>query len=260
MVGDFNHRVTLERSADGNIAWLRFDSDHRANVFTIGMLRDLTTKVEQLRDGEQPRVLVIAGRDTIFSGGADLKSIQKMSDEAYVEYIRTEYKLFRTVDTLPFVTVAMLAGPTIGNGAELALACDFRIAANNTRFGFPEMAVGFIAPTQRLARFVSIGKAKEMLFGSTLLDASAAVDLGLLTKVVPLDDLMPATQEAAARYSKIAPVALRLTKQGMQRAYGYDPDQDELEQQWAFATFKSEDFQEGAHAVLSRSQPQFRGK
>ena len=263
MTVDFTHQVTLEQSDDGKIAWLRFDSDHKANVFTIGMLRDLTARVEELRDAEpseQPNVLVIAGRDTIFSGGADLKSIQEMPDEAYVEYIRTEYHLFQMIDTLPFITIAMLAGPTIGNGSELALACDFRIAAENIRFGLPEMAVGFIAPTQRLARFVGIGKAKEILFSSALLKAPEALDLGLVTQVVPIDDLVAETQKAAERYAAVAPVALRLTKQGMQRAYRYDPEHDDLEQQWAFATFKSDDFQEGADAVLNRRQPQFAGK
>ena len=75
-VEDFPHQVRLDYSEDKQVAWLRFESEHRANVFTIGMLRDLLAAVEELRDGKQPRVLVIAGRDNVFSGGADLKSIQ----------------------------------------------------------------------------------------------------------------------------------------------------------------------------------------
>ena len=218
-VEDFPHQVRLDYSEDKQVAWLRFESEHRANVFTIGMLRDLLAAVEELRDGKQPRVLVIAGRDNVFSGGADLRSIQAMSDDDYKTYIETEYKLFALIDTLPFATVAMLTGACIGNGAELALACDFRIASDTTRFGMPEMAVGFIAPTQRIARFLPLGRAKDFLFGSKLLDATSALELGLFTTVVPSDVLVAETEKAAAKYATIAPIALRLTKQGLQRSY-----------------------------------------
>ena len=107
------------------------------------------------------RVLVITGTATVFSGGADLNDLNALDDEAYRHYIATEYRLFAEVEDLPLVTVAVIAGPCIGNGTELALACDVRICAADARIGLPEMQVGFVAPAQRLTRYVGIGQARR---------------------------------------------------------------------------------------------------
>src|SRR5688500_7726067 len=119
MAVEFAHDIKIERPGDGRVAWLRFNSDHRANVFTLPMLHDLKAQLVELRDGAPPRVLVIAGRDELFSGGADLTSIRAMDERTYVEYIEPEYEVFRLVEAMPFVTMAMIAGPCIGNAAEL---------------------------------------------------------------------------------------------------------------------------------------------
>lgn len=261
MATEFAHEINVERPGDGRVAWLRFTSDHRANVFTLPMLRDLRARLTELRDEDPPRVLVLAGREELFSGGADLTSIQKMDEQTYVDYIETEYEVFRLVETLPFVTVAMIAGACIGNAAELTLACDVRVAADTLKFGLPEMAVGFIGPTQRLARFIGIGKAKDLLFKARLVSATEAEDLGIVNAVVAVGDLHAEVEQLAARYAGIAPIALRLTKAGLESAYGgFSPEHDRVERQGAVETFRSKDFQEGADAVLKRRQPEFTGR
>lgn len=260
-MGSFAHRVSVDRPGDGEITWVRFDSDHKANVFTAEMLHDLVAEIEKISvSGERPRALVLAGRDDMFSGGADLASIRDMSEAEYVDYIDTEYALFRLVETLPCPTVAMLAGACIGNGAELALACDFRVAGQKLKFGLPEMAVGFIAPTQRITRYLGISRAKELLFESAVLSADRALDLGLVSKVVPDGDLRDETESAAARYAAIAPIALELTKARLDAEFGYSVERDRQERAEALRTFQSQDFREGSEAVLARRTPEFTGR
>lgn len=260
-MGSFAHRVWVDRPGDGTVAWVRFDSDHKANVFTTEMLHELVTEIELISKADElPRALVLAGRDDMFSGGADLATIRDMSEAEYVEYIDTEYALFRLVETLPCATVAMLAGACIGNGAELALACDFRIAGEKLKFGLPELAVGFIGPTQRLTRYLGIGRAKELLFESTVLGAERALELGLVSMVVADTELHERTASAASRYAAIAPIALELTKARLDDEFGYSPERDRQERAEALRTFQSQDFREGSEAVLARRTPEFTGR
>lgn len=260
-MGSFAHRVWIDRPGDGAVAWVRFESDHKANVFTAEMLHELVAAFEELASSSAlPRAVVLAGRDDMFSGGADLATVRDMSEAEYVEYIDTEYALFRLVETLPCPTVAMLAGACIGNGAELALACDFRVAGERLKFGLPELAVGFIAPTQRITRYLGIGRVKELLFASAVLSAGRALELGLVSLVVPDAELPDQTESAAARYASIAPIALELTKARLDDEFGYSLERDRRERVEALRTFQSLDFREGSEAVLGRRPPQFTGR
>ncbi len=252
--------VTLERSDDGRVATLRFASGHPMNVFTTATLEALRAEVRAVGADRAVRVLVITGTDTVFSGGADLNDLNELDDDAYRHYIATEYALFADVEDLPLVTVAAIAGPCIGNGTELALACDVRICAADARIGLPEMKVGFVAPAQRLTRYVGIGRAKELLYGGRLLPAAEARELGLVTTVT--DDLATEVESSTRRYAAWSPRALSLTKQGIHRCYGLTGDGrafDEDEQAAAFATFRGPDFAEGSAAALEGRRPVFEG-
>lgn len=250
--------VTLDRSGDGRIATLRFASDHPLNVFSAGTLEQLRERVSEVLADRTVRVLVLTGTDTVFSGGADLDYLNGLDDAGYRHYIATEYALFTEVEDLPLVTVAAIAGPCVGNATELALACDVRICAADVRIGLPETRVGFVAPAQRLTRYVGIGRAKELLYGGRLLPAAEARELGLVTTVT--DDLPGEVAAATRRYAGFAPLALALTKQGIHRCYGLTGDgrtHDAAEGAAAFATFRGPDFAEGRAAALAGRRPVF---
>lgn len=255
--------VSLERSERGQVATLRFTSEHAMNVFTIETLEDVLARVRELRADRGVRVLLVTGKDTVFSGGADLDYLGGLDDEAYRRYIATEYALFAELEDLPLVTVAVIAGACVGNATELALACDFRICAADVRIGLPEMTVGFVAPAQRLTAYVGIGKAKELLYGGRLLPAAEALNLGLVTTVT--DDLAGEAAKAARRYAGYSAYALAFTKLGIHRCYGPSgggPGRafDTEEQVAAFATFRGPDFAEGAAAALEGRRPVFTAK
>jgi enoyl-CoA hydratase/carnithine racemase len=255
---DFNYSIALER--DGFVARLRFASEHPANVFTLPMLKEMSKHVADIAAGGDVRVLVIEGRDTMFSGGADLQSILDMDSDTYLEYVETEYALFRAIEVLPILTVAVLRGGScVGNAAEIALACDFRVAADTIRIGWPEIHVGFVAPSQRLARFVGIGVAKEILFTGRLLKAPLARELGLLTTVVPADEVEEAAAKLVGQLAERAPVSVRVTKAGIERAYAFPDENPGLEVAAAAESYATDDCREGATAILERRPPVFVG-
>jgi enoyl-CoA hydratase/carnithine racemase len=252
--------VTLDRNPDGTIATLRFASDHPMNVFTVDTLEALRKKVAEVAADRDVRVLVLTGKDTVFSGGADLGYLSSLDDDGYKHYIATEYALFAEVEDLPLITVAAIAGPCVGNATELALACDFRICAADVRIGLPEMKVGFVSPAQRLTAYVGLGKAKELIYGGRLVPAAEALELGLVTAVT--DDLAAEVEKAAQRYAAYSAYALPLTKLGIHRCYGLAGDgpgrtYDAEEQAAAFATFRGPDYAEGAAAALEGRRPRF---
>jgi enoyl-CoA hydratase/carnithine racemase len=250
--------VTLDRSPDGRIATLRFAADHPMNVFTHETLEELLRRVREVRDDRGIRVLLVTGTDTVFSGGADLAYLGGLDADGFRDYLATEYTLFAEVEDLPLITVAVIAGPCIGNATELALACDFRICAGDARIGLPEMRVGFVSPAQRLTAYVGIGKAKELLYGGQLLSAAEALELGLVTAVA--DDLPAEADRAAQRYARYAAFALPFTKAGVNRCYGARSgprEFDHLERDAALATFVGPDFAEGSAATLEGRRAEF---
>jgi enoyl-CoA hydratase/carnithine racemase len=252
--------VTLDRTDDGTVATLRFAGDHPLNVLDVETLETLLARVREVAADRAVRVLVLTGRDDVFSGGADLPHLAALDDDAYRHYLATEYTLFAELEDLPLVTVAVIAGACVGNGAEMALCCDFRICNEGARIGLPEMRVGFVSPAQRLARLVGMGRAKELLYGGRLLPAAEALDLGLVTTVA--EDLAAETARATARWTAVSAYALPFTKAGIHRAYGLSPGTgarpfDQLEQAAAHATFRGPDFPEGSDAALAGRRPVF---
>jgi enoyl-CoA hydratase/carnithine racemase len=251
--------VTLQRTDDGTVATLRFAAEHPLNVLDAPTLEGLLASIRDVAADRSVRVLVLTGRDDVFSGGADLTHLAALNDDAYRAYLATEYTVFAELEDLPVITVAVIAGPCVGNGAEMALCCDFRICAADARIGLPEMRVGFVSPAQRLARLVGMGRAKEILYGGRLLPAAEAQELGLVTTVA--DDLAAETARATARYAGFSPFALPFTKAGVHRAYGVEGrgarPYDGHEQAAAYATFRGPDFGEGKDAALAGRRPVF---
>jgi enoyl-CoA hydratase/carnithine racemase len=256
---DFPYTITLEEKE--HVARLRFRSEHPANVFTLPMLKEMSEHVAAIATSDTIRVLVIEGTETTFSGGADLQSILDMDEQTYIEYVRTEYDLFRAIEVLPVLTVAVLpGGACIGNAAEIAAACDFRVAAETVRIGWPEIHVGFIAPSQRLSRFIGIGRLKEIIFTGRLIKAPEAQALGLLTTVVPVEEVSAAADELVAQLASRAPVSVRVTKAAIERSYSFPAENPDLEVAGAAETYATADCREGATAILERRSPVFVGR
>ncbi|MET0428440.1 MAG: enoyl-CoA hydratase/isomerase family protein [Microvirga sp.] len=249
--------ITLGSDRDGQVVRLSFDSKTRGNVITPSLLAEFHLAIDDVL-AMKPRVLILSGTEKSFSRGADIETIKAMGP-AFQGYVESEFKLFDIVDRLPFVTIAALTGIVIGNAAELALACDFRIAAESSSFTLPEVAIGFVAPAQRLTRFVGIGVAKDILYNARMLKADDAHKLGLFTRVLPDQDFEAGLASFAAELADRPPIALAVTKQGVAHAYGFGSGDYKGEEHWAFATYQTADVREGFAALAEKRKPVFTG-
>jgi enoyl-CoA hydratase/carnithine racemase len=262
MMGGVFRDYEIELKALGNhVRELRFESGAGGNAMTLPLAEGLLRCLAELEhDHEDLRVLVVRGGERSFCAGADLKAIAEWDDDTYSHYVETEFQLFAALDRLPVVTVAAMQGACFGNAAELALACDFRIAHEACRYGFTETRVGFQGPAQRLTHFVGIGVAKRLLFDGEILSAAEAHELGLITEVASADVFDEQVERAAARYAALPAVAVRVMKRNLAAAYPITHAMEESEKASSFETFHTQDAREGFASFFEKRSPVFRGR
>jgi enoyl-CoA hydratase len=241
--------VHLERRDDG-VAVITLDNP-KVNSLSTYLLRRLRSTIGELRD-DLPGAVVITGGDRIFAAGADISEFGG-PDEAY-EIGLVFRDTFDAVAELPRCTVAAVAGYALGGGCELALACDFRIAADNAKFGQPEILLGIVpggGATQRLSRLVGPARAKDLILTGRQVRAEEALAMGLVDEVVPLDQLMGRALEKAAELASGAVAAQALAKRAIDDGLGGSlPAGLELEQQAFVEVFHTRDSRIGVESFL----------
>jgi enoyl-CoA hydratase / 3-hydroxyacyl-CoA dehydrogenase len=256
--GDQRETVLLETRGDIGIAWLNRPP---ANPLSPQAIRDLIDMWEAV-DGNV-RVLVIASSNIFtFSAGADIKEFTKMSpDAAEADLLGEAHRFMRSMERSSTVTIAAVNSLALGGGCELAMACDFRIAAESASFGQPEINLGLMpgfGGTQRLPRLVGDSKALEMNLTGEPIDAYEAHRLGLANQVVPDHELLDTTLAWARKLADQAPIAT-----GEIKTRSHVPDLDEglrTEAEGFGRLFGTEDAREGISAFLQRRRPNFQGK
>jgi enoyl-CoA hydratase/3-hydroxyacyl-CoA dehydrogenase len=256
--GDQRETVLLETRGDIAIAWLNRPP---ANPLSPQALRDLID-LWQAVDGKV-RVVVLASSNIFtFSAGADIKEFTKMTPDAEgAALLQSSHELMRSMERSSTVTIAAVNSIAFGGGCELAMACDFRIAAESATFGQPEVNLGIIpgfGGTQRLPRLVGDPKALEMNLTGEPIDAYEAHRLGLANQVVPDHELLDTTLSWARKLAGQPPIAV-----GEIKRRSHQPDLDEglrTEAEGFARAFGSEDAREGISAFLQKRRPNFQGK
>ncbi|MEV6338778.1 enoyl-CoA hydratase/isomerase family protein [Nocardia vinacea] len=213
--------VTLDRPAQRNAI----------NAEMIAELHDICERLER-----KPKLLLLTGHGEHFAGGADIAQLRaRTRDDALAGINRN---LFDRIGRLPLPTVAAVSGYALGGGAELAYACDIRIATSTAKFGNPEPGLGIIAAagaSYRLPLLVGASIAKQVLLGGHILDAMTALNAGLVMEVTDPDDHVTAAHRLLDRIARSAPLALRLTKTIVD-APGSHPFADDIAQAVLFET------------------------
>jgi enoyl-CoA hydratase/carnithine racemase len=187
------------------------DRPQARNAINSAMIAELHEVCRLLED--HPRPLLLTGSGTSFAGGADIAELARRTSADALAGINS--RLFDRVARLPMPTVAAVNGHALGGGAELAYACDLRLAGPSAVFGNPEPGLGIIAAAGacwRLRELVGLSIAKQVLLGGGRLDAPTALHVGLVTEVVPEDELLAAAHRTLDRMAQWSPMALRLTK------------------------------------------------
>lgn len=203
-------------------AILTIDREKALNALNSEVLGDLDAAIDAL-DLDAVRALIITGAGSkSFVAGADIGEMSNLTKAEGEAFGKKGNDIFRKIESLPIPVIAAVNGFALGGGCELSLACDIRIASENARFGQPETGLG-ITPgfggTQRLARTIGVGKAKEMLYTCAQVKAPEALALGLVNAVYPIEELLPAAEKMAAAIAANAPIAVRATKKRSMRDF-----------------------------------------
>jgi enoyl-CoA hydratase len=255
---------TLLVERRGRVAVITINRPQKLNALNIQTRAEGAAALEELREDESVRVVVITGAgEKAFVAGADISEFEGRTAVSQRD-VMTARSLFTAVDTFPKPVIAMINGFCLGGGCELALSCDIRVASETARFGQPEINLGIIpggGGTQRLTRLVGEGKAMELILTGDMIDAQHAYNLGLVNLVVPAADLEAKTMELANRIAEKSPVALRMAKEAVKTAARANLDEGLRREIDLFAlTFSSEDKDEGVRAFLEKRKPDFKGR
>lgn len=253
--------LLLERR--GRVAIITINRPTKLNALNIQTRAEGAAALDELRDDESVRVVVITGAgEKAFVAGADIAEFEGRTAVTQRD-VMTARSLFTAVDTFPKPVIAMINGFCLGGGCELALSCDIRVASETARFGQPEINLGIIpggGGTQRLTRLVGEGKAMELILTGDMIDAQHAYNLGLVNLVVPAADLEAKTMELANRIADKSPIALRMAKEAVKTAARANLDEGLRREIDLFAlTFSSADKDEGVRAFLEKRKPDFKG-
>jgi enoyl-CoA hydratase len=254
---------TLLVERRGRVAVITINRPQKLNALNIQTRAEGAAALEELREDESVRVVVITGAgEKAFVAGADIGEFEGRTAVSQRD-VMTARSLFTAVDTFPKPVIAMINGFCLGGGCELALSCDIRVASETARFGQPEINLGIIpggGGTQRLTRLVGEGKAMELILTGDMIDAQHAYSLGLVNLVVPAADLEAKTLELANRIAEKSPVALRMAKEAVKTAARANLDEGLRREIDLFAlTFSSQDKDEGVRAFLEKRKPDFKG-
>src|SRR3954454_16987713 len=249
--------ILLETRGDVGICWLNRPPANALAPEVIRELAELWSEVEG-----KLRVLVFASSNIFtFCAGADIKAFTKADDAGGKEISDQGHAFLRGMEESSTTTIAAVNSIAFGGGCELAMACDFRIAAESATFGHPEINLGIIpgfGGTQRLPRLVGEGKALEMNLTGAAITAGSAYEHGLATRVVPDHELLETALLWAEGLAQQAPVAVELIKKTSHKG---DLDEGIEAEKQAFAdAFQTEDAKEGISAFLGKRQAKFEGK
>jgi enoyl-CoA hydratase len=261
--GAMAYNTILFKIEDG-LATLTFNRPDKLNALNREMAGELREALEKVAQDPSIRVLVFSGEGRSFMAGADITTFLGMDPLAARRFAQRAHDVLALIEGLEIPVIAAVHGYALGGGFEIALACDFIYAATGTKFGLPEITLGFIpgvGGTQRLARLVGRSVAKEMIMTGRFLDAEQAHTLGLVAQVFPEDTLKEETQNIAEALAKKGRLALRSAKQAIDRGADVDLKSGcSLEMDLFALCFASPDAQEGVKAFLEKRQPEFQGE
>ena len=227
------------------------------NALNSEVLNDLNTLLDEIAADPEIRVLVLTGSgEKAFVAGADIGEMSTLTKAEGEAFGKKGNDVFRKLETLPIPAIAAVNGYALGGGCELAMACDIRLCSDTAVFGQPETGLG-ITPgfggTQRLARLVGSGMAKQLIYSARNIKADEALRIGLCNAVYPAEELMPAAEKLAETIAKNAPIAVRACKKAINE--GLEMPMDEavaLEEKLFGSCFETADQKEGMRAFLEK--------
>ena len=246
----------------GKVGMIRLHRPTALNALNGALIGELSKAIDAFEADDAIGCLVITGSDKAFAAGADIKEMQSKSYmQAYKEdFIGSWDRVARSRKPV----IAAVAGFALGGGCELAMMCDFIIAADTAKFGQPEIKLGVMpgaGGTQRLARFVGKAKAMDMCLSGRMMDATEADRCGLVSRVVPADKLIEEALKSATAIAGMSLPILMMTKESVNRSFETTLGEGiRFERRVFHAMFAIEDQKEGMAAFVEKRKPDFKNK
>lgn len=241
------------------VAVLTIDRPKALNALNPEVLNDLKAAFEGIDQSEVRCVILTGAGDKSFVAGADIAAMSTMTKAEGEAFGKQGNDVFLMVENFPLPVIAAVNGFALGGGNELAMSCDIRLASENALFGQPEVGLG-ITPgfggTQRLARVVGVGMAKQLVYSATNIKASEALRIGLVNAVYAPDQLMDAALKLAGKIASNAPIAVRNCKRAINEGIELPiAEAVQVEERLFGACFETHDQVEGMSCFLSREKP-----
>ena len=255
-------QTLIVETADG-VTLVRLNRPQALNALNGQLMDELTAVLDAAEADDAVRCIVITGSDKAFAAGADIK---EMASKTYAEALGEDFitRNWERAARCRKPVIAAVAGYALGGGCELAMMCDFIIAADNARFGQPEINLGVIpgaGGTQRLTRFVGKSKAMDMVLTARMMDAAEAERCGLVSRVVPLEDLLTTAMDCARKIAALSPNAVTIAKELVGAAYETPLSQGvKTERRLFHSMFAFDDQKEGMAAFLEKRPAKFTGR
>jgi len=246
--------ITYE--TEGQVGIITINRPKALNALNSKVLEELDATLDAV-DQEAVRVLILTGAgDKSFVAGADIGEMSTLTKAEGEAFGKKGNDVFRKLETFPIPVIAAVNGFALGGGCEISMSCDIRICSDNAVFGQPEVGLG-ITPgfggTQRLARLVSPGMAKQLIYTARNIKADEAYRIGLVNAVYTQEELMPAAKKMAAGIAKNAPIAVRNCKKAINDGLQVDMDQAVVIEEKLFGDcFETHDQKEGMSAFLEK--------
>jgi enoyl-CoA hydratase len=259
-------KSSLILQKNNHIAAITLNRPDSNNAINLQMGQEMDDICHRINQDNDIYVVTITGAGGVFCGGGELEKAfhsgrkQSRSDEEILK----KYNVALSVASIEKPVIAAVNGDALGQGLELALACDIRIAAQKARFGFPEVATGLIPSdggTQRLPRIIGKGKALELILTAEIIDAASALEIGLVTKVVPAESLNAEVDTLVKAIAAKAPVSLRYIKEAINKGLDLTLEQGlRLEADLYFLLHTTGDRTEGIKAFQQKRPAEFKGQ
>ena len=254
---------TINTDIEDHVGVIRLNRPDAMNALSSQLLGELASELKSMQANDEVRCIIITGSEKAFAAGADIK---EMSEKSFVDMFTEDFfgNEVAELQRCRKPIIAAVAGYALGGGCELAMMCDFIIAADNAKFGQPEINLGVIAGiggTQRLTRFVGKSKSMDMHLTGRFMDAEEAERSGLVSRVVPAKELMDVAKDAAGKIAEKSQISVMAAKEAVNRSYETTLAEGVLYERRLFhSLFATDDQSEGMAAFADKRSPKFRDR
>lgn len=258
---------TIIYEKEEGICIITFNRPKQLNAISFQLKEEVSDAFDKMEKDDDVKAVILTGGTKAFCAGADIKErsgVVRTQPAYYFSQRKTHFDFYGKIEHFEKPVIAAISGVAVGGGCEISLACDLRIASETARFGVPEVKLGMIPAgggTQRLPRIIGITKAKELLYTGDFIDAQEAYRLGLVNKVVPVEQLMDEAKALAQKIAQNPPLAVKFAKRAVNVGMQMDLMSGlDYETYCATILVTSDDRVEGFKAFTEKRKPVFKGK